>query len=449
MSKTTELQFAAGVAAEASGIRRIGQFQVRIFITLIDVAMKPICINNYCFDRVHIWVQYDWRIPQFVELVIEVFYPRNLDANGLVMFSHGFLIGNDLLYYPKKIAGALLNDNPLFGINPSAYYNYSPAIVEKNWAMAFVTASHIQSVAIPWVDFGGNPRVGQDAYAAASYLVKYGATDEFYKIDEHNRTRSFHDREILNRTRFMKGNNVIFAGHSVGGAHAQVAAVGFEKLREIGKKTCRPFNPVIYDREFLPAYSDRMGEWDSKDRANPVGLVQLSPVDMRAPLLAPGMQSYREALSEKQIPMLMMIGQCDCATLESSKPPSWSSDAGTATQFTQLSSPESWASVARIEKGGHCGYLTEQSILCDQADKPSQCKLCPGVETYKPQGLETLFTTELFKRFIRLYHGHEGFKGDFSDWKKSDFITWLNKESPDGKIRLVPFNDGQYVDFAR
>jgi len=411
--------------------------------------MKPICINNYCFDRVHIWLQYDWRIPQFVELVIEVFYPKNLDANGLLMFSHGFLIGNDLLYYPKKIAGAFLNDNPLFGINPSAYYNYSQAIVERNWAMAFVTASHMQSLAMPWVDFGGNPRVGQDAYAAASYLVKYGATDEFYKIDEHNRNKGFYDREIGNRTRFMKGNNVIFAGHSVGGAHAQVAATGFEKLREIGKKTFRPFNPVIYDREILPAYSARMEEWDPKDRANPVGLVQLSPVDMKVPVLAPGMQPYREVLSEAQMPSLMVIGQCDCATLENSSPPSWSENAGAATQFSQLSSSRSWAAVARIEKGGHCGYLTEESWFCSQADKPSECALCPGTQTYKPEGAETAFTIELFRRYINLYSGHDGFKGGFEEWKGSDFMTWLNRERPDGKIALVPFPDGQYIDFAR
>ena len=87
------------------------------------IAMKPIRINDYCFDRIHLWVQYDWKIPQFVEVVVEVFYPKNRKANGLVMFNHGFLIGNDLLFYPKKIIGAFLGDNPLFGINPSNYYN--------------------------------------------------------------------------------------------------------------------------------------------------------------------------------------------------------------------------------------------------------------------------------------------------------------------------------------
>jgi len=94
--------------------------------------MKAIRINNYCFDRIHLWIQYDWKIPQFTEVVIEIFYPENRQANGLLMFNHGFLIGNDLLFYPKKIIGALLNDNPLFGINPSAFYNYSEAIVGQN-----------------------------------------------------------------------------------------------------------------------------------------------------------------------------------------------------------------------------------------------------------------------------------------------------------------------------
>lgn len=411
--------------------------------------MKPICINNYCFDRVHIWIQYDSRIPQFVEVVIELFYPKNRDANGLVMFSHGFLIGNDLFYYPEKLVGSLLNDNPLFGINPSVFYNYSEAIAEKNWAMAFVTASHMQSNFMPWVDFGGNPRVGQDAYAAASYLIKYGATDEFYKIDEHNKNRAFYDRDLVRLTRFMKGNNVIFAGHSVGGAHAQAAATGFEHLREIGRKTWRPFNPVIYDREFLPAYSSPMADWDAADRANPVGLVQLSPVDMKAPLLAPGMQPYREALATMPMPSVMVIGQCDCATIKSSDPPSWSADPAIDTQFTQLSSPDSWASIACIEKGAHCGYLTDENIFCDQADKPSECALCPGVETYKPRGAETRFTTDLFRRFIALYSDGNAFQGDFDAWKGSDFIGWLNKESPDGHIRLVSFGEGRYVKFAR
>ncbi|MGC8774231.1 MAG: hypothetical protein ACP5R6_03070 [Chlorobaculum sp.] len=60
--------------------------------------MKPIRIDDYCFDRIHLWLQYDPFVPEFIEMVIEVFYPANRKANGLVMFNHGFLIGNDLLW---------------------------------------------------------------------------------------------------------------------------------------------------------------------------------------------------------------------------------------------------------------------------------------------------------------------------------------------------------------
>mgnify|MGYP000695028143 CR=1 FL=1 len=410
--------------------------------------MRPISINGYCFERVHIWEQYDWKTPVFVELVIEVFYPESRDANGLVMFNHGFLIGNDLLFYPKKIIGAFLNDNPLFGIAPSAYYNYTRAIVEKNWAMAFVTAAHIQSVFLPWIDFGGNPRVGQDAYTAASYLVKYGVTDEFYRIDEHNRGGSFYKEEILNRSRFMKGNNVVFAGHSAGGAHAQVAAVGFERLREIGRKTGCLYNPVIYDREFLPAYSERMEKWKPEDRANPVGLIQLSPVDMKVLLFVPGMKEYRRVLSEIPMPMLMLTGQCDCATLKKSNPPSWSSDPSVVTQFSELSAPGSWTVLASVENGSHCGYLTEKSCWCSQADNPSKCTLCPDTDPYRAKGAETAFTSELFRRFLRLYPDTQAFSGTRDEWFLSDFIRWLDKESPDGTVKLLPFPDGRHVCFS-
>jgi len=415
--------------------------------------MQPIRINNYCFNHIHTWIQYDKRFPQFIEVVIEVFYPENRQAEGLVMFNHGFLIGNDLLYYPKKIIGGLLNDNPLFGINPSRYYNYTSAIVEHNWAMAFVTASHMQSVAMPWIDFGGNPRVGQDAYAAASYLIKYGATDEFYKIDEHNRSRSFYNRELILQTGFMKNNNVIFAGHSVGGAHAQVASVGFEKLQEIGKDTSRSFDPVLFDREFVPALSSAMSSWSAEERANPVGYLQLSPVDMKVPLLAPGMERYRDVLSESPIPGIMIIGECDNACLNMSQPPAWSSDAAKKTEFTQLSSPKSWSAVASVEYGSHCGYLTEKSPLCSVADIKNPCKSNKEKEPYKAGGDETLFTTELIKNFINLYPENDGFnggfKGDFDQWRGSDFMNWLNRKSPDGVINLVPFSDREYVSFAR
>ena len=418
--------------------------------------MQPIRINNYCFDRIHTWIQYDKRVPQFIEVVIEVFYPENRQAEGLVMFSHGFLIGNELLYYPKKIIGGLLNDNPLFGINPSTYYNYSSAIVEHNWAMAFVTASHMQSVAMPWIDFGGNPRVGQDAYAAASYLVKYGATDEFYRIDKHNKDRSFYNRELGLQTGFMKNNNVIFAGHSVGGAHAQVASVGFEKLQKIGQSTSRSFDPVLYDRELVPAFSSPMSAWSDDERANPVGFIQLSPVDMKIPILAPGMEPYRNVLAESSIPNVMVIGQCDSACLDQTKsqPPAWSADkAPNSSQFRELSSDKSWAAVANVEKGSHCGYLTEKSPLCSVADTASFCKSTPPNDTYKAAGDETRFTTELIKNFVDLFPENDtyngGFKGDFNQWRGSNFMKWLDKKSPDGVINLVPFSDGKYVDYAR
>jgi hypothetical protein len=415
--------------------------------------MQPIRINNYCFDHIHTWIQYDKRIPQFIEVVIEVFYPENRQAEGLVMFNHGFLIGNDLLFYPKKIIGGLMNDNPLFGINPSRYYNYTSAIVEHNWAMAFVTASHLQSVALPWIDFGGNPRVGQDAYAAASYLIKYGATDEFYRIDEHNRNRSFYNRELILQTGFMKNNNVIFAGHSVGGAHAQVASVGFEKLQEIGKSTSRSFDPVLYDREFLPVLSSPMSSWSDEERANPVGFIQLSPVDMHVPLLAPGMEPYRKVLAESPIPSVMVIGQCDNACLNMSQPPAWSSDPAKDTQIKQLASPSSWAAISSVENGSHCGYLTEKSPLCSVADMTNPCKSTTGKDSYKAGGDEMLFTTELIRNFINFFPENDGynggFKGDFNQWRGSDFMKWLNKKSPDGVINLVPFNDGKYVDYAR
>ena len=412
--------------------------------------MKPVCINNYCFDCIHLWIQYDKQVPQFIEVVIEVFFPKNRKANGLVMFNHGFLIGNDLLFYPKKIIGALLNDNPLYGINPSSFYNYSEAIVEKNWAMAFVSAAHSQTIGIPGIDIGGNPRVGQETYAAASYLVKYGATDFFYKEESHNRNRLFFDSSVSGRAKFMISNNVIFAGHSVGGAHAQAAACGFETLEKLGKESYRLFDPVMYDREFIPAYSDPLSEWKSNERANPVGLIQLSPVDQKIPFISPGMQPYREVLSTRAMPIVMIVGACDCACLDDSNPPAWSDNVKVDTQFTQLAPSESksWAVVARVEKGSHCGYLTETSDLCSVADSNKQCNRCPGITKYKPAGDETALTTELVKRFIAIYPDKGGFAGNFNDWIKSGFITWLNKESPNGIVKLVPFTPSNYIDYA-
>ncbi|NTW11204.1 MAG: hypothetical protein HGA26_07580, partial [Chlorobiaceae bacterium] len=220
--------------------------------------MNPARTDKYCFDHIHLWVQYDKKSAAFIEVVIEVYYPLTRDAEGLVMFSHGFLIGNDPLYYPRKLAGVFTGDNPLFGINPSRYYNYTAAAIENNWAIAYVSASHLQFEGVPWLDFGGNPRVGQDAFVAASYLIKYGSTDYFYLLDtEKKRSRKAFMEEIR-KYRFIKQgcNNVIFAGHSVGGAHAQVAACGFQTMQEIGKKTGYSFDPVMYDREVLPRHSD-------------------------------------------------------------------------------------------------------------------------------------------------------------------------------------------------
>jgi len=408
--------------------------------------MKPIRIDDYCFDRIHLWLQYDPFVPEFIEMVIEVFYPANRKANGLVMFNHGFLIGNDLLWYPKKIAGMLLDDNPLFGINPSAYYNYSEAIVEKNWAMAFVSASHAQVDWMPWTDIGGNPRVGQETFAAASYLIRYGLTEFFWLAEAKGPNSKRFDAKLASDAQFMVSNNVIFAGHSVGGAHAQAAACGFDTLRQIGRKQCRPFNPVIYNREFLPAFSRPMADWPEEDRANPVGLLMLSPVDQHVPIFMPGMSEYRAALASRQMPMTMIVGQCDCACLDMSQPPAWSDTPGVESEFSQLTGDGSWVVASQVERGSHCGYLTDKSPLCSVADLPSQCKRCPGVDVYKPMGAETAFTTELLGKFIDLYPNGGGFQGGFNDWIGSEFITWLNQPNPCCDLNLMPMPGGGYID---
>ncbi len=421
--------------------------------------MNPIRINDYCFDRIHLWIQYDRKSIGFIEVVVEVFYPAARNAEGLVMFSHGFLIGNDPFFYLKKITGAFTGDNPLFGINPSQYYNYTQAIVEKNWAMAFVSASHLQFEGVPWLDFGGNPRVGQDAYAAASYLIKYGATDFFYKLDDHKRHSTKAFLEEIKKYRFMKPgcNNVIFAGHSVGGAHAQVAACGFDTMNKIGQQTGYTFDPVMYDREFLPRYSDRMSEWKDEERAKPVGLLQFSPVDQQIPLFAPGMQAYREALSQKPMPILMIVGECDCACLDSNaiqKPPAWSPDPSVTSQFSQLAPPggSSWAVVANVERGSHCGYLTADSPLCSLADGQDQCKRSVGKNPYKACGEESVFSTMLLKELIGSCpvksRKDPSVDGDFCDWLKSGCLNWLNKENPERILNMVPFPDGSYIDYS-
>jgi len=400
--------------------------------------MNPICIDDYCFDRIQLWVQYSPKQLRFVEVVIEVYYPKNLDAEGMIMFDHGFLIGDGLFYYPKKFLGLLLNDHPLFAKNPSHFYNYTAAAVKHNWAMAFVISSHFASEFMPWVDFGGNPRVGQEAYSAASYLIRYGVTN------------FFRQESAKERSKFMKTNNVVFAGHSVGGAHAQAAAVGFENLYNIGAQTGFDFNPIMYNRELLPAHTERLSDWNPEERANPVGLVQLSPVDMTNKFLGFGMAPYRETLSKMEMPMTMIIGSCDCATLQDSNPPAWSPDAATMTQFSQLApkDSESWGVIANVENGSHCGYLTAENKLCNQADAKYTCKLCPDIDVYKSNGPETEFTIDLFDQFLGLYGNNAKFDKDFCGWMKSDFIQWLNKKSPDGRINLVPFENGKYIEYA-
>jgi|GEM_PF-97727 len=408
-----------------------------LFSTQTSSIMNPICINNYCFDRILLWLQYSPKCPSFVEVAIEVFYPKNLDANGLVMFNHGFLIGDDLLFIPKKILGMFLNDSPLFNKNPSLYYNYTQSIVEKNWAMAFVTASHIESQYVPWTDFGGNPRVGQEAYAAASYLIKYGATNYFKSSSQ------------VEKAKFMSSNNVIFAGHSVGGAHAQAAAVGFEKLQEIGNNSRFHYDPIIYNREALPANTGKLSNWDASDRAQPVGLLQLSPVDMTNSFLQFGMQDYRAALSTINMPNLMIVGQCDCAALQDSTPPAWACNESEKTEFREMApvGSQSWAVAASVLKGSHCGYLTHNNFLCNQADNQNNCSLCPSGDAYKSVGPEMNFTIDLFKKFISIYPDKAPFDKDFCGWIKSPCLTWLNKDSPDGTIHMGKCN-GSYIDYV-
>ncbi|NMW21383.1 MAG: hypothetical protein HKK67_07080 [Chlorobiaceae bacterium] len=400
--------------------------------------MEPIIINDYCFKRVYFWMQYTPEDLNFTEIAIDIYYPKDRKANGLVMFSHGFMIGPDFLYLPKRLlAGMFSNEQPpLFANYPSYYYNYTSAIVEKNWAMAFVTSTHKQNEFTPTTDFGGNPRVGQEAYLAASYLICFGATSTFYNA---SRSKQF---------QFMNSNNVIFAGHSVGGAHAQVAATGFDNLNEIGKTTKMRFDPIVYDRIIFPRVTEKLSNWGKESRANPVGLVQLSPVDMKNPLFG-GMEPYRQKLATISIPNLMIVGQCDCACLDTSQPPAWSCDSAVLpTEYSQMApaGSSSWATVANVEKGSHCGYLTAPNPLCSMADSSSQCKRCPNTEKYTPVGNETDFTAQLFKRFIDMYPFKSGLAGTRAEWLGSDFLKWLNNQQPDKtSINLVPFSGGQYV----
>ncbi len=232
-----------------------------------------------------------------------------------------------------------------------------------------------------------------------------------------------------------------------GGAHAQVAATGFDNLQAIGEATKQKFDPIVYDRVAFPRVTDKLSQWGPENQAKPVGLVQLSPVDMKNPLFG-GMKLYREKLKSIPIPNLMVVGQCDCACLDTSQPKAWSPETSDDTEYSQMapSASDSWATVTNVEKGSHCGYLTAPSEICSTADSSASCKRCPDTEKYKPVGKETDFTAELFRRFIDIYPANSGFAGTREEWLTSSCLKWLNNKNPDDTaINLVPFSDGQYV----
>lgn len=412
--------------------------------------MHPIQVGDYDFKRIYLWLQYCDRLPYFTEIVLEVFYPNNMKAKGLVMFNHGFLIGTDLLFYPKllfsKISG---QDTPLFGVNPSRYYNYSRAAISNNWALAFVTTCHEQFDAMPWTDFGGSPRVGQAAYAAASYLIRYGATHKY-----HDEKTVMNSRFLMDAGDNSMGNRVIFAGHSVGGAHAQAAACGFGALQEIGGKSLRPFDPIFYNGQVCPDHTPPMSTWDSSCMATSAGLLQLSPVDGAGgkiiPILAPGMQPYREFLAGVPVPNLMVTGACDSACLSpsNSNPPAWIDVADrSVSQYAQMAygGGKSWAATCMVGKGSHCGYLGDGNGLCSAADKKSLCD--KGVTPYKANGAEYRFTDALLDQYIRFVADSGPAGCTFDAWKTGSLMQWLNNEKPgNSDLCLKKFPDG-YVHF--
>jgi hypothetical protein len=416
--------------------------------------MNSIQIGTYDYKRFYLWLQYSDMLPAFTEIVVEVFHPNNRKADGLVMFNHGFFVGVDLMFYPKLVLSKITNqDTPLYQINPSWYYNYSQAAINNNWALAFVTTCHQQIDVMPWTDIGGNPRVGQAAYAAASYLVRYGATYKYHDADAVARARflnvnSSQDTAMLNR--------VIFAGHSVGGAHAQVAACGFDALKKIGCANLTPFNPVFYNRELCPDHTPPMSKWDRSSLANPVGLLQLSPVDGAGgqilPFLAPGMKPYRQHLAGVSMPNLMVTGACDCACLDEKKsvPPAWidASD-HSKSQYAQMAygSSDSWAATCMVERGSHCGYLGHMSDICKTADDPGQCTRCDESNPpYSAREAEYGFTNELLDQYIGFVAGSGN--GSFDDWKNGSLMQWLNKESPGTSGVSLKQIDGHYVHFS-
>ncbi|ANT64817.1 MULTISPECIES: hypothetical protein [Prosthecochloris] len=399
--------------------------------------MDPIRIDQYCFNRFNLWLQYDHLATGFIELAIEVYYPYERNAEGLVVFSHGFLVGDNLLYYPEKLLDLLLNrEGPLFQKHPSSYYNYTSAAVPNNWAYACVTACHKESEVLPWTDFGGNPRVGQEAYAAASYLVRYGAT------------AAFNNEKAVAQSRFMNNNRVLFAGHSVGGAHAQAAACGFDFLRAEGDRSGLRYEPRFFDREILPYHTDPLAEWGEELLASPAGHLQLSPVDMTRSEIGFGMQAYREFLAGCAMPGLMVLGECDCAALDDSTPPAWSPEPSRETQYSQLAGQHgaSWVLALRVAQGSHCGYLSRDNFFCSRADK-SRCGLCADLSPYKAGGGEYIFVVELLDRILAYLGSSTGQPASREEWTGSEVVQWLNRQSPEGTtISLLPAPGGGYVE---
>ncbi len=409
--------------------------------------MHPIEVGYYDFQRIYLWLQYSDKLPLFTEIVIEVFYPNDMQAKGLVMFDHGFMIGPNLLFYPELVYSKITNkETPLFQVNPSRYYNYTKAAVDNKWAMAFVTTCHQQVEGMPWTDFGGSPRVGQSAYAAACYLIRYGAT---HKYD---------DTKAVNKARFLSsmgkstngncmGNNVIFAGHSVGGAHAQAAACGFEALQEIGAQSLKFYDPIFYNGEVCPKHTPPLSKWDASQMATAAGLLQLSPVDgangTLIPILAPGMKPYREYLSRVPMPNLMVTGSSDSACLDPNKsnPPAWIDvNDKKSSQYAQMAytCKDSWAATCMVENGSHCSYLSEENGICSAAENNP---------TYRAGGAEYTFTNELFDQYIQLVSAAGPAGCSLTDWKAGSLMQWLNKEKPGTSgITLTKFPDG-YVHF--
>jgi hypothetical protein len=415
--------------------------------------MYPIQIGNYDFKRIYLWLQYSDKLPFFTEVVIEVFYPNNMQADGLVMFNHGFLIGTDLLFLPKQLISKVTNqDTPLFEVNPSWYYNYSQAAIDNNWALAFVTTVHQQVDNIPWTDFGGSPRPGQAAYAAASYLIRYGAT---HKYNDEKAVKEFSFLKQNTRDGLSRGNRVLFAGHSVGGAHAQVAATGFANLQKLGGKDFMPYDPVFYNREVTPDHTPPLSKWDASLRADPVGVLQLSPVDgangQIIPVICPGMKPYREKLAEMKIPNLMVVGRCDSACLtKSSNPPAWS-ETDTKNQYAQMTptGKESWGAICMVDNGGHCGYLLHSNNLCTMADgQQDKLQGCKGVTVWQAGEAEFVFTNELISRFIGQVGQGKPPIDSFSAWKECDLIQWLDCRNPGTSGITLSEIKGKHVHFA-